>query len=127
MESEQRDRLVSMLKDLGRKHHSYALSQLANMAMADPFAKIKGMINEMVEKLMKEAQEEASHKAFCDEELGKSRKSQAEKTAKLDKTLARIDDATSTIAELGEAVKALEAELAEADAALAEATKLRSE
>merc|ERR1719265_950282 len=76
MESDQRDRLVSKLKGLSRTHHSFALSQLANMAMADPFAKIKGMINEMVEKLMKEAEEEASHKAFCDEELGKSRKSQ---------------------------------------------------
>ena len=63
------------------------------------------MINEMIEKLLNEANEEATQKAFCDEELGKSRKSQEEKTMKLDKYSARLDSATTTIAELEEAVE----------------------
>merc|ERR1719238_1764937 len=88
------------------------------MAKADPFAKIKGMISEMIEKLLTEANEEATQKAFCDEELSKSRKSQADKTMKLDKTTARIDSATSGIAELDEAVKVLEGEIAEMDEAV---------
>merc|ERR1719478_1332126 len=79
--SQRRDRLVASLKKMSAKYNSFALMQLSNMAAADPFAKIKGMIEEMIEKLLNEANEEASHKAFCDEELGKSRKSQAEKTA----------------------------------------------
>ena len=45
---------------------------------------------------------------------------------KLDKTSARIDSARSGIAELGEAVKSLEGEIAEMDAAQAEASKIRS-
>merc|ERR1719487_893216 len=46
---------------------------------------------------------------------------------KLDKYSARIDSATTTIAELEEAVKSLEGELAEMDAAVAEASKIRTE
>merc|ERR1719379_472645 len=44
----------------------------------------------------------------------------------LDKLTARIDGATSTIAELTESIKTLESEIAEIDAAQAEATKLRT-
>merc|ERR1719316_1217073 len=96
------------------------------MASSDPFVKIRGLIEDMIAKLLKEAQEEATQKAFCDAEIGKSKTSQAEKMATLDKLGARIDGATSTIAELTEAIKTLEAEIAEIDSAQAEATKIRT-
>merc|ERR1719473_751829 len=124
MTSQRRERLVSLLKSKGKKFHSYAFMQLANMAGADPFGKIKSMISEMVEKLLKEANEEASHKAFCDEELAKSRKSKEVKSMKLDKYLARIDSASSSIAELEDSIKGVEKELSELDAATAEAAKI---
>merc|ERR1719230_1478694 len=96
------------------------------MAQSDPFVKIRGLIEDMIAKLLKEAQEEATHEAFCQEEMGKSKKSQEEKTATLEKLGASIDGATSTIAENTEAIKTLEAEIAEIDKAQAEATKLRT-
>merc|ERR1719482_90616 len=58
--------------------------------------------------------------------MGKSKASEAEKTATLDKLQTRIDGASATIAELTEAVKTLESEIAEIDAAQAEATKIRT-
>merc|ERR1719450_1206586 len=97
------------------------------MASSDPFVKIRGLIEDMIEKLLKEAQEEATQKAFCDEEMGKSTKSKEEKTMTLDKLQTRIDDAEAKITELSEAVKTLEAEVAEIDKAQAEATKIRTE
>merc|ERR1719487_2888660 len=127
MVAARRERLVAALKKMSLKFHSFALTQLAHRASQDPFAKIKGMISDMIEKLLNEANEEATHKAFCDEELSKSRSSQEEKTIKLDKYQARIDSATTTMAELGEAIKSLEGELAEMDANLAEASKIRTE
>merc|ERR1719160_985204 len=96
------------------------------MASSDPFVKIRGLIEDMIAKLLKEAEEEATQKAFCDEEVGKSKASQAEKTATIEKLSTRIDGATATIAELTEAVKTLEAEIADIDKAQAEATEIRT-
>merc|ERR1719231_905418 len=58
--------------------------------------------------------------------MGKSKASEAEKTATLDKLQTRIDGASATIAELTEAVKTLQAEIADIDSAQAEATKIRT-
>jgi hypothetical protein len=121
-----RQKVVSILKGVAGKTKSFAFSQLASMAQSDPFVKIRGLIEDMIAKLLKEAQEEATQKAFCDEEMGKSKKSQDEKTATLDKLKARIDGASSTIAELTESIKTLESEVAEIDKAQAEATAIRT-
>merc|ERR1719160_674301 len=101
--------------------------ELANAALSDPFVKVKGLIEEMIEKLMTQAQQEATHQAFCEEEQGKSKKSQAEKTETLNKLKARTDKATATRDELNEDIKELEAEVAKIDAMQAEATKIRAE
>merc|ERR1719191_2326339 len=121
-----RDKVVAILKDLSKTQKSFAFAQLASMATSDPFVKIRGLIEDMIAKLIKEAEEEATQKAFCDAEIGKSKTSQAEKMATLDKLGARIDGASSTIAELSEAIKTLEAEVAAIDKAQAEATELRT-
>jgi len=124
--ADRRDKVVGILKDLASKHHSFALTQMASVAMSDPFVKIRGLIEDMIEKLLKEAQEEATHEAFCQEEMGKSTKSKDEKQTKIDEYQTRIDGASTTIAELTEAVKTLEAEVAEIDKGQAEATEIRT-
>merc|ERR1719159_1593062 len=101
--------------------------EMAGSAAMDPFVKIRGLIEDMIGKLLKEAQEEATQKAFCDEEMGKSKKAIAEKTLTLDKLQSRLDKATARKAELTQAVKDLESEIATLDASTAEATKIRGE
>merc|ERR1719379_1513892 len=123
---EVRVKLVQKIQQLGKKFHSFGLMQLASVAGSDPFVKIRGLIEDMIAKLLKEAQEEATQKAFCDEEMGKSKTSQAEKMATLDKLQTRIDGASATIAELTEAVKTLEAEIADIDSSQATATEIRT-
>merc|ERR1719503_233445 len=125
-DSAKRSKVVTILKQLGQTHHSFAFAQMASMASSDPFVKIRGLIEDMIAKLVKEAEEEATQKAFCDAEMGKSKKSQDDKTMTLDKLQARIDGATSTVAENTESIKTLEAEVAEIDKAQAEATALRN-
>merc|ERR1719160_394745 len=100
--------------------------QLASVASSDPFVKIRGLIEDMIAKLLKEAQEEATQKAFCDKEMGASKTSEAQKTATIDKLQTRIDGNEAKIAELEEAIKTLEAEVADIDKAQSEATAIRT-
>merc|ERR1719355_350449 len=125
--SAKRDKVVGILKQMSQTHHSFAFAQLASAASSDPFVKIRGLIEDMIAKLLKEAEEEATQKAFCDKEMGASTASKEEKTMTIDKLQTRIDGATSTIAELTEAIKTLESEIAEIDKAQAEATSIRTQ
>merc|ERR1719428_1600095 len=126
-ESQSRVKLVNKLKDLSRKFGSYALMEMAGSAAMDPFGKIKGLIEEMIAKLVQEAQEEATQKAFCDEETSKSNSAKAEKTMTLDKLQSRLDGASTRKASLEQAIKELEAEIAALDKSTTEATTLRNE
>merc|ERR1719407_250600 len=84
-----------------------------------------GLIEAMIDRLEKEAAEEADAKAFCDTETSKSKAKQADLTAKLDTHSVRIEKATATIEELKVQIKGLQEEMAAMDAAEAEATALR--
>jgi len=126
-EAEKRGALVTKLKQMARQYHSFALMEMVTAASSDPFVKIRGLIEDMLAKLAAEAAEEATQKAFCDEETGKSKKSQAEKTMDLDKLRARLDKAVTGKAKLEGDIKELEEEVAKIDASQAEATKIRND
>merc|ERR1719486_1632123 len=74
-----------------------------------------------------EANEEATHEAFCNEEMSKSKASKDEKTMSIEKHQARIDEADGRMAQLTELIKTLEAEIADIDSSQTEATKVRAE
>jgi len=122
-----RSKLVSQLKNLGHKLNSYAMMELASSAAADPFEKIKGLISDMVAKLVTEANEEASQKSFCDEEKAKSAKEQETKSMRSDDLQSRLDSATAAKASKEMDIKELQKEIAELDASVSAATKLRAE
>merc|ERR1719262_1871682 len=114
--------VVNVLKRLAEQQHSAVLSQLASRVAVtiryaqasgdDPFAKVKGLIEDMIAKLMKEAEAEASHKAYCDEEMSKTKAKKEELTADIDKLTSKIDTASARSADLKEDVKELQKELA---------------
>jgi len=122
-----RAKLIDHLKEMGHKFHSYTMMEMVSAATTDPFEKIRGLIGDMIAKLVAEANEEATQQAFCDEEQGKSNKQKDAKTARLDELNARLDQASAKTDELKDNIKELQAELADIDKATTEATKLRAE
>merc|ERR1719313_2612310 len=61
-------RVAGFLKHRANRLNSKILSLISVRVTEDPFKKIKKMIEDMVSKLMEEANEVAEHKGFCDTE-----------------------------------------------------------
>merc|ERR1719324_332770 len=85
------------------------------------------MIQEMVEKLIKEAKEEAEHKAFCDEEMSETKAKMEDKQSEVDDLNTDKDKFEAKIAKLTEAIATLEAELADIAAAQKKADEMRAQ
>merc|ERR1719160_475205 len=118
--SDAADKVVSMLQTLGKSNKDVALAQLALRVKAavemqtgaDPFAKVKGMIQEMIDKLVADAAAEASHKAFCDKEMSESKEKIEDHTSTIEKFTTRKDKAAAAIEKLTEELATLADELA---------------
>jgi len=127
--------IVNLVKKLAREQHSTALAQLASRIAAtvrygaaagqDPFAKVKDLIVDMISKLEKEAGSESNEKAYCDEELAKTKAKKEELNNELSKLTSKIDLAAAKSAGLKNDVKEIQAELAKLAKSQAEADKMR--
>ena len=93
----------------------------------DPFAKVKGLISEMISRLEDKASADATHNAYCDKELSESRAKKEAKLAELEKLSASIDTKTAKSAQLKREVSELQTSLGELAASQVAVTKLRAE
>merc|ERR1719426_368664 len=99
-----KQKILDLLQGLAEKNGDKQMSLLAQrvqtaaMLGEDPFAKIKGLISEMIEKLEAEAAKEAAHKAFCDKEMSETKAKKEDKETELDDLSTKIDKATAKIA-----------------------------
>jgi hypothetical protein len=66
------DRALAILREASVHLGSKMLSSVVAQIEADPFVKIKKLIQGLIERLLEESKAEASKKGFCDTELGKS-------------------------------------------------------
>jgi len=129
--------VANVIKKLARDHHSAALAQLASRIGAvmrfgaadgdDVFGKVKGLISDMIAKLQKEAESEATEKAYCDEELAKTSAKKGELEGVISRLTSKIDLAAAKSAELKSEVKTLSAELAALAKQQAEMDSVRAE
>jgi len=120
------DQVETSIKKLGKRDGNFLLTQLAGQIRAavtmskDPFAKVKQLIRDMVTRLIVEAQEEASHKAFCDKET-------ADNEAKRDKLQAETNKLNTRIEKATVGAATLKGEIAELQAAIANIAKSQKE
>jgi len=118
-------RAASLLQNQGRDLHSWVLSQVGEHVRADPFEKVKRMIQEMLTKLESEQQGEASHKAWCDAEIAKTTESVNSKTDARDDVQTTVDQNAALASKLGDEIKELMKQIADIDDSTQKATAMR--
>merc|ERR1719517_128739 len=106
--------MASLLRDSGRSKE-------------DVFAKVKGLIAAMIDKLEKEAQADASHKAYCDKELKYAGEKKDKRTLEIEKLATQIDANSAKSAQLKEEVATLQKELQEIMTSQAKLNKIRDQ
>merc|ERR1719453_1959726 len=103
------------------------LSDLLQEVEKDPFKKVKALIRQLIERLLAEANAEATQKGFCDTEMGKAEKARGfrhEETVKLN---AGIMELEATTTKLKETIDTLTQELGDLYHEMSEATEQRDQ
>merc|ERR1719401_2516526 len=106
-----RQRVVEFLQGRAKKLGSKYLALMATQAAADPFAKVKKMIKDLIVKLMEQANAEADQHAYCETELATNKQTReikseevSELTAELESQNALLEKLTTEIAQLSDEV-----------------------
>eukprot|EP00747_Dinoflagellata_sp_TGD_P151682 gnl/TRDRNA2_/TRDRNA2_177225_c0_seq25.p1 gnl/TRDRNA2_/TRDRNA2_177225_c0~~gnl/TRDRNA2_/TRDRNA2_177225_c0_seq25.p1 ORF type:complete len:702 (-),score=160.32 gnl/TRDRNA2_/TRDRNA2_177225_c0_seq25:174-2249(-) len=129
--------VVHLVRKLAKEQNSASMLQLAGKIAAvmrfgsssgeDKFAKVKGLIKEMIDKLTAEAEQEATHKEYCDKEMASANGKKDDLSMGIETMTAKIDQASSKRAQLIEEVDQLQKELAELQKMQLEMDKIRAE
>jgi len=128
---------LRFVRNLAHKHKAPALALLAkrmasavrasNGAGEDIFAKVKGLIADMITKLEDEAASDASKKAFCDKEMSETKEKQSDKNNAIQQLSIAIDEMEARSGQLREEVAELEKAIGQLIKAQAEMDKIRRE
>jgi len=117
---------LRFLSTRAKELKSAVLAQFVTRAAADPFVKVKSLIDDLITRLQEEAISEVTAKGWCDKELATNDQTRKLKTDKVAELHADVDSLRATLATLGEEIADASTEVAKARAEEAEATDLRT-
>lgn len=121
--------LAGFLKHESKRLHSKHLGMLAetvaSTSSANPFIKVKKMIESLIQNLLREAGEESEHKGWCDTELGTNKITRTKLQDTIDGLTAKIDETDSSIIKMTQRIAELDKEVVELNTAMKEASELR--
>jgi len=104
-----------------------AVERFGTASGEDPFAKVKGLISDMIAKLESEAGSEATEKAYCDEQMSKTEAKKGELEEDISALTSKIDKAAAASASLKKDVALLQNELSSLAKSQAEMDSIRRE
>merc|ERR1719213_1386098 len=113
LHSARRTQVSNVLASAAQKYNDPRLSTLAVQARLDAFTKVKKSIQDMVDKLIKEKEDEIKHKDFCVEELNNNERDTEMKERDRADLEAKIEDLAMTIDTLAKEIEVLKADVAE--------------
>jgi len=122
-----KEKVVNSLVASGNKLGSAVLASLAMKVAADPFIKVKKLIQDLIERLVTEAAEEATKKGWCDTELGKATHTRDSNMDKIMELNAELEGLEATKAKLEEEIATLTTEIADLNESLTKETKMRAD
>jgi len=124
-EAEAQQRAAAFLQDRARRVGGRYLSLVAAHLSADPFAKVKRMMQDLIVKLMEQANAEADQKAYCLAEMATNKQTRENKQVEVEELSAEVDKGSADSAQLSQEVQQLSDEVAELRKEQAEATDMR--
>jgi len=122
-----REKAIANLVAKAEKLKSPVLATLAMKIGADPFAKVRRLVQELIERLVKEAAAESSKKGWCDTSMGKAnhnRDSNMDAVMTINGEVMALEAKKAT---LEEEIATLTQEISDLNDSLAKQTKLRTE
>jgi hypothetical protein len=122
-----RNKIITILKSKAATLKSPAINMLAMKLAADPFVKVKELIQQLIERLNAEALNESNQKGWCDKELATAkhdRDYRLQDTKTLSASILQLEAQKNNLMEV---IVSSNMELVTLNHALNEATKLRGE
>eukprot|EP00419_Tripos_fusus_P005828 CAMPEP_0172683912 /NCGR_PEP_ID=MMETSP1074-20121228/19188_1 /TAXON_ID=2916 /ORGANISM="Ceratium fusus, Strain PA161109" /LENGTH=692 /DNA_ID=CAMNT_0013502831 /DNA_START=121 /DNA_END=2199 /DNA_ORIENTATION=+ len=123
--SDAREKAVAMLQSAAKQTGSKYLALVATHLESDPFAKVKKMIQDMLDKLLTEASTEADKKAYCDAELGKSKLTREKQQSEVEQLTAAIEKKSADSAQAAAKLQDLSSAVTELRKEQKTATEMR--
>merc|ERR1719217_2013954 len=118
---------MALLRNQGQELKSTLLTSLATKIAADPFAKIKKLIQELIERLLQEAANEANQKGWCDKATADATQKRTYAADEIEALNAKMAKLEALGAKLKEEIGTLQDELKDLADKVAEAEKNRKE
>merc|ERR1719298_135611 len=106
---------------------STLLTSLASRIAADPFAKIKKLIQELIERLLQEAANEANQKGWCDKATADATQKRSYAADEIEGLNAKMAKLAALSDKLGEEIQTLTTEIKELNSARAKAEQERKD
>jgi hypothetical protein len=130
--------VATKLKQMAADERSVALAQLSSRVgralqrvrgshAADPFEKVKGLIQNMIRKLEKQQANEAAQKKFCDSQMAMTKASKKDREGSLEALTTRIEENVAEIAKLNQQKQTLLGEIGDIEKSQGEMDKMRKD